>query len=431
MNTDWTDLRARTALRKIFDAAIASCDPRLTIARALPAKPKGRCIVVGAGKASAAMAAGLDAAWPDVDLSGVVVTRHGHSVPAGRIEVLEASHPVPDDTSKTAALRMLSAVQGLSADDLVIALMSGGGSALMTLPASPMTLADKQAVNRALLASGATIAEMNVVRKHLSAIKGGRLALAAHPAHVATLVISDIPGDDPTAIGSGPSLPDSSTKADAQEIVGRFAIDLPDAARLVLAQADETPKPGEIDADVRILAAPIHALDAAARVARDEGLTPIILGDAIEGEARELGTVMAGIARSVVGHGQPGPAPAVLLSGGETTVTIGRGPAGRGGRNTEFLLGLVIALSGTSDIWAIAGDSDGIDGTEDAAGALISPDTLRRAAANRLDARAYLAAHDSYTFFDRLGDLVRTGPTLTNVNDIRAVLIAAGKPAMR
>ncbi|WP_420964623.1 glycerate kinase type-2 family protein [Bradyrhizobium sp. B120] len=431
MNTDWTDLRARTALRKIFDAAIASCDPRLTIARALPAKPKGRCIVVGAGKASAAMAAGLDAAWPDVDLSGVVVTRHGHSVPAGRIEVLEASHPVPDDTSKTAALRMLSAVQGLSADDLVIALMSGGGSALMTLPASPMTLADKQAVNRALLASGATIAEMNVVRKHLSAIKGGRLALAARPAHVTTLVISDIPGDDPAAIGSGPSLPDGSTKADAQEIVSRFAIDLPDAARLVLAQADETPKPGEIDADVRILAAPIHALDAAAKVARDEGLTPIILGDAIEGEARELGTVMAGIARSVASHAQPGPGPAVLLSGGETTVTIGRGPAGRGGRNTEFLLGLVIALSGTSDIWAIAGDSDGIDGTEDAAGALISPDTLRRAAASSLDARAYLAAHDSYTFFDRLGDLVHTGPTLTNVNDIRAVLIAAGKPAMR
>ncbi|WP_342713573.1 glycerate kinase [Bradyrhizobium sp. B124] len=431
MNTDWTDLRARTALRRIFDAAIDSCDPRLTIARALPAKPKGRCVVVGAGKASAAMAAGLDAAWPDVDLSGVVVTRHGHSVRAGRIEVLEASHPVPDETSKAAALRMLSAVQGLSADDLVIALMSGGGSALMTLPASPMTLADKQAVNRALLASGATIAEMNVVRKHLSAIKGGRLALAAGSAHVTTLVISDIPGDDPTAIGSGPSLPDSSTKADAQEIVNRFAIDLPDTARLVLAQAGETPKPGEIEADVRILAAPFHALDAAAGAARGEGLTPIILGDAIEGEARELGTVMAGIARSVASHAQPGPAPAVLLSGGETTVTIGRGPAGRGGRNTEFLLGLVIALSGTSDIWAIAGDSDGIDGTEDAAGALISPDTLRRAAASNLDARAYLAAHDSYTFFDRLGDLVRTGPTLTNVNDIRAVLIAAGKPAMR
>ncbi|MDH2385521.1 glycerate kinase [Bradyrhizobium sp. CER78] len=431
MSDTWTDLRARTALRKIFDAAIASADPRMTIARALPAKPKGRCIVIGAGKASAAMAAGLDAAWPDVDLSGVVVTRHGHSIPAGRIDVLEASHPVPDDSSKAAAVRMLRAVEGLSADDLVIALMSGGGSALMTFPASPMTLADKQAVNRALLASGATIAEMNVVRKHLSAIKGGRLALAARPAHVTTLVISDIPGDDPAAIASGPTLPDPSTKADAQEIIRRFAIELPEAAQLVLAQADETPKPGAIDADVRILAAPSLALDAAAGAARDEGLNPIILGDAIEGEARELGTVMAGIARSVAQRAQPGPAPAVLLSGGETTVKIGRGPAGRGGRNTEFLLGLVIALSGTSDIWAIAGDSDGIDGTEDAAGALIGPDTLRRAAADRLDARAYLAAHDSYTFFDRLGDLVRTGPTLTNVNDIRAVLIASGKPAMR
>lgn len=307
MNAKWTDLRARTALRRIFDAAIASADPRITIASALPAKPRGRCIVIGAGKASAAMAAGLDAAWRDVDLSGVVVTRHGHSVPAGRIEVLEASHPVPDDTSKVAALRMLRAVEGLSSDDLVVVLMSGGGSALMTLPASPMTLADKQAVNRALLASGATIAEMNVVRKHLSAIKGGRLALAARPARVATLVISDIPGDDPAAIGSGPSLPDSSTRADAQEIVDRFAIDLPEAARLALEQADETPKPGEIDADVRILAAPFRALDAAANVARDEGLTPILLGDAIEGEARELGTVMAGIARSVAMHAQPGP----------------------------------------------------------------------------------------------------------------------------
>ncbi|WP_076860596.1 glycerate kinase type-2 family protein [Bradyrhizobium mercantei] len=431
MNDQWTDVRARTALRRIFDAAVASADPRITIAGALPAKPKGRCIVVGAGKASAAMAAGLDAAWPDVALSGVVVTRHGHSVPAGRIEVLQASHPVPDGSSEAAARRMLRAVEGLSADDLVIALMSGGGSALMTLPAASMTLADKQAVNRALLASGATIAEMNVVRKHLSAIKGGRLALAARPARLTTLVISDIPGDDPAAIASGPTLPDPSTRADAREIVRRFAIDLPDAAQRVLAQADETPKPGEIDADVRILAAPFLALDAAARTARDEGLHPIILGDAIEGEARELGTVMAGIARSVVTQAQPGPAPAVLLSGGETTVMIGRGPAGRGGRNTEFLLGLAVALSGASDIWAIAGDSDGIDGTEDAAGALIGPDTLRRAAADRLDARAYLAAHDSYTFFDRLGDLVRTGPTLTNVNDVRAVLIAAGKPAMR
>jgi hydroxypyruvate reductase len=431
LNGNWTDLRARTALRRIFDAAVASADPKLTIAGALPAKPKGRCIVVGAGKASAAMAAGLDAAWPDVDLSGVIVTRHGHSVPAGRIEVLEASHPVPDETSEAAAVRMLRAVDGLSADDLVIALISGGGSALMTLPAPPMTLADKQAVNRALLASGATIAEMNVVRKHLSAIKGGRLALAARPARLTTLVISDVPGDDPAAIASGPTHPDPSTKAEAQEIVRRFAIDLPEAARRVLAEADETPKPGEIDADVRLIAAPSLALEAAARTARDEGLAPIILGDALEGEARELGTVMAGIARSVAMHAQPGPAPAVLLSGGEATVTIGRGPAGRGGRNTEFLLALAVALSGAPDIWAIAGDSDGIDGTEDATGALIGPDTLQRAAAESLDARAFLAAHDSYTFFDRLGDLVRTGPTLTNVNDIRAVLIGAGKPRTR
>jgi glycerate 2-kinase len=432
LNAEWTDLRARNALRRIFDAAIASADPKIAIASALPAKPKGSCIVVGAGKASAAMAAGVDAAWPDVDLSGVVVTRRGHSVPAGRIEVLEASHPAPDQTSEAAAVRMVRAVEGLSADDLVIALMSGGGSALMTLPASPMTLADKQAVNGALLASGATIAEMNVVRKHLSRIKGGRLALAARPARLMTLVISDIPGDDPAAIASGPTLPDTSTKADALEIVSRFAIDLPETARLVLEQADETPKPGEIDADVCLLAAPFLALDAAANIARAEGLTLIILGDAIEGEARELGTVTAGIARSVAARAQPSSAPAVLLSGGETTVAIGRGPAGRGGRNTEFLLlGLAIALSGAPGIWAIAGDSDGIDGTEDAAGALIGPDTLRRAAEKRIHARTLLATHDSYTFFDRLGDLVRTGPMLTNVNDIRAVLIAAGKPGMR
>ncbi|MES1147902.1 MAG: glycerate kinase, partial [Bradyrhizobium guangdongense] len=325
--------------------------------------------------------------------------------------------------SETAARRMLAAVQGLSADDLVVALMSGGGSALMTLPAPPMTLADKQAVNRALLASGATIAEMNVVRKHLSAIKGGRLALAARPARLVTLVISDIPGDDPAAIASGPTLPDVSTKADARKIISRFAIELPEAARLALETAGETPKPGQIDTDVRIIAAPVLALDAAARIAREEGLMPVILGDAIEGEARELGTVIAGIAQSVARHAQPTAAPAVLLSGGETTVSIGRGPAGRGGRNTEFLLGLAVALSGAPDIWAIAGDSDGIDGTEDAAGALIAPDTLLHARAKGLDARAFLTAHNSYTFFDHLGDLVRTGPTLTNVNDIRAVLI--------
>jgi hydroxypyruvate reductase len=326
--------------------------------------------------------------------------------------------------SLTAAKRMLEAVRGLGADDLVIALVSGGGSALMTLPAGDMSLADKQAVNAALLASGAPIAEMNVVRKHLSAIKGGRLAAAAFPARVVTLAISDIPGDDPAAIASGPTLPDPSTNAEARAIVARYRLDLPPAARAVLDTGAETPKPGAIAADVRMIATPLMALQAAAAAARREGLTPLILGDALEGEAREAGTLMAGIARSVAAHGHPLAAPAVLLSGGETTVTIGVGGCGKGGRNTEFLLSLSLALAETRGVWAIAGDSDGIDGSEDAAGALAAPDTLSRARAAGLDARALLAGHDSYTFFDRLGDLVRTGPTLTNVNDIRALLIA-------
>lgn len=427
MSDEWSDARARASLRRVFHAAIASADPRLAVARHLPAKPRGRCVVVGAGKASAAMAAGLDAAWRDVELSGVVVTRYGHAVPAGRIEIIEAAHPVPDQNSARAGKRMLNAVRGLTGDDLVIALISGGGSALLTAPAGAMTLADKQALNKALLNSGATIGEMNVVRKHLSAIKGGRLAAAATPARVVTLVISDIPGDDPAAIASGPTLADPSTRADALAIIDRYALDLPGIVRATLRSTAETPKPGEIEEDVRIVAAPALAMEAAAEAARREGLTPLILGDALEGEARELGTVMAGIARSVAKHGHPLTAPALLLSGGEATVSIGAGSAGRGGRNTEFLLGLAIALAGTADIWAIAGDSDGIDGTEDAAGALIGPDTLAGAGAAGLDARAFLVAHDSYTFFDRLGDLLRTGPTLTNVNDIRAILIGTGK----
>lgn len=426
MTASWDDTRARLALRRMFDAAIASADPGAAIGRVLPEKPRGRCIVIGAGKAAAAMAAGLDAAWPDVALSGLVVTRYGHAVPAGRIEVLQASHPVPDENSEIAAQRMLLAVQGLRAEDLVIALMSGGGSALMVAPMPPMTLADKQAVNRALLASGATISEMNVIRKHLSIIKGGRLARAAQPASIVTIVISDIPGDDPAAIASGPTLPDSSTLAAARAIIARYAIDLPPNARIALDRADETPKAGEIAADVRMAATPYLALEAAARAAREEGLTPLILGDAIEGESRELGTIMAGIARSVAAHGHPVAPPAVLLSGGETTVTIGRSGAGRGGRNTEFLLALAVALDGAPGVWAIAGDSDGIDGTEDAAGAWIGPDSLLRARADGLDARACLDAHDSYSFFQRVGNLVVTGPTLTNVNDIRAVLIGAG-----
>lgn len=425
MNSTWTDERARTVLRRLFDAAVASADPRSAVLRHLPEKPKGRCIVVGAGKASAAMAAALDAAWPDVELSGVVVTRYGHAVPAGRIEIVEAAHPVPDANSEMAARRCLAAVRGLGPDDLVIALISGGGSALMTLPAGSMTLADKQTVNKALLASGATIMEMNAVRKHLSLIKGGRLAAAAQPARVVTLVISDVPGDDPAAIASGPTVADTSTLADAWEIVGRYAIDLPAAAKAVLAEGRETPKPGQIAEDVRMIAAPHMALAAAAEAARHEGLVPLVLGDALEGESRELGTVMAGIARSVQMHGLPIGAPAVILSGGETTVTIGKGPAGRGGRNTELLLGFAVAMAGEAGVWAIAGDSDGIDGTEDAAGAIVSPDTLERGRAAGLSARTVLSGHDSYSYFSAIGDLVLTGPTLTNVNDIRAVLVTS------
>ena len=416
--------QARSALRQMFDAAVASAAPGPAVQRHLPEKPRGRCIVIGAGKASAAMAAGLDAAWPDVDLTGLVVTRYGHAVPAGRIEIIESSHPVPDAMSETAAWRILETVSGLTKDDLVIALISGGGSALMTLPAGAMTLADKMTINRALLKSGANITEMNAVRKHLSGIKGGRLAQAAAPARVVTLVISDVPGDDPAVIASGPTVPDATTFADVREILARYAISLPASAEAVLAEGRETPKPGEITADVRMIATPAMALAAAAAKARDLGLTPLILGDALEGEAREIGIVMAGIARSVAQHGLPLKAPVVLLSGGEGTVTIGTGSAGRGGRNTEFLLGFAVAAAGAPGIWAIAGDSDGIDGTEDAAGALVTPDTLARGAARGLTARAFLSGHDSYSYFDALGDLIRTGPTLTNVNDIRAILIA-------
>jgi glycerate 2-kinase len=428
-STGWTEARARKALRDIFDAAIASADPGAAVLRHLPEKPRGRCVVIGAGKASVAMAAALDAAWRDIDLTGVVVTRHGQRALAGRIEVLEASHPTPDIMSEEAGRRILAAVQGLTADDLVIALMSGGGSALMVLPAGEMTLADKQAVNKSLLASGANIVEMNAVRKHLSAIKGGRLALAAHPARVVTLAISDIPGDDPAAIASGPTVADSSTLADVHEIIARYKIDLPPAASAMLSSNNETPKSLSAENTVKIIAAPSLALSAAADAAAKAGLTPLILGDAIEGESREVGIVMAGIARSVRLNGRPVQAPAILLSGGETTVTIGKGAAGRGGRNTEFLLGFAIAMAGEPDIFALAGDSDGIDGTEDAAGAVVTPGTLARARVKGLNPHQYLVAHDSYSFFDGISDLVRTGPTGTNVNDIRAILITRGGPS--
>jgi glycerate 2-kinase len=422
----WDDGTARALLRTVFDASVAAANPRVVLARHLPEKPSGRCIVVGAGKAAASMAAALEDAWPDVDMSGLVVTRYGQSVPTRRIEVVESSHPVPDAAGEVAARRILALVGGLSGDDLVLALISGGGSALLPLPAPGLTLADKQDVNRALLACGAPIGEMNAVRKHLSAIKGGRLARAAFPARVVTLAISDVPGDDPGVIASGPTVPDATSFADARAILARYAI-TPNAtvARHLAEAAEETPKPGSLGhADFRLIATPSMALDAAAGSARAAGVAPMILGDALEGESREMGTIMAGIARSVRAHAQPLPAPALLLSGGETTVTLGRSSGGRGGRNAEFLLGLAVALDGLGGVWAIAGDTDGIDGTEDAAGAVVTPDTLARARARGLDPRTVLAGHDSYTLFEATGDLVRTGPTLTNVNDIRAILIA-------
>ena len=420
------DGRARQALRALFDAAVAAADPRVVLAAHLPPKPtKGRVVVVGGGKSAAVMAAALEDAWPDVPMKGVVVTRYGHAVPTQRIEVIEASHPVPDANSERGARRLLEQVRGLTEDDLVIALMSGGASALLASPAEGLTLADKQAINKALLACGANITEMNAVRKHLSAIKGGRLAAAAAPARVVTLAISDVPGDDPAVIGSGPTVPDATTFAEARALIARYGIVPSPAVADRLAQdADETPKPGSLPhSTFRMIATPLMALRAAAKTAGSFGFTPLILGDALEGEAREMGTVMAGIARSILDHGYPVKAPAVLLSGGETTVTLGAGPYGHGGRNTEFLAGLAVALNGAPGVWGMAADTDGVDGMDEIAGAILTPDTLARLRAQGLDARAMLAGHDSHRLFGSVGDLIVTGPTLTNVNDIRAVLI--------
>lgn len=415
--------QAAEILQDIFQRAVDSARPGPVIPPALPEKPKGRCVVIGAGKASAAMAAAVDAAWPDVDVSGVVVTRYGHAVPAGRIRILEAAHPVSDAMSETAAMLIVESLRGLTPDDLVLALISGGGSALMALPAPGLTLADKQAITRALLHSGANIKEMNLVRRHLSAVKGGKLAVLAQPARLVTLIISDVPGDNPTDVASGPTVADSSTPGDALKVLERYGIPVAEPVRYVLTQPRrELPPTGQ--AEARLIATPALALAAAATAVRQHGLTPLILGDAIEGESRQVAVVMAGIARSVKRYGHPVKGPAVLLSGGETTVTVTNGRAGKGGRNTEFLLSLACALQGESDIWAIAGDSDGIDGTEEAAGAIIAPDTLTRGTLNGLNATRYLDEHDSYSYFHSIGDLVITGPTLTNVNDIRAILIA-------
>lgn len=423
----WTDARAREALRRLFDAAVRAADPRLVLAPALPEPPKGRVLVLGAGKSAAVMAQAVEAAWPHLPLSGLVVTRYGHAVPTQRIEVAEAAHPVPDEAGAIAARRMLALLDGLNEQDLVLFLVSGGGSSLLTLPAPGLTLDDLRAVNRALLASGATIHEMNCIRKHLSAISGGRLAAAAHPARVVTIAISDVPGDDPAVIASGPTVPDPTSFADARALVAHYRMALPEAAAAHLARGEgETPKAGDRrlgTPDYRFIATPMMALQAAAVEARALGLPPLILGDALEGEARELGTAIAGMARSVALHGHPLGRPAVLLSGGETTVTIRRDAPGGGGRNSECLAGFALAAEGTPGVWALMGDTDGIDGSGENAGAIATPDTIARLRALGLDPRALLAAHDTHRFFAGLGDLVTTGPTLTNVNDFRAVLV--------
>jgi hydroxypyruvate reductase len=422
----------RGFLLALFNAAVAQAVPGAGIAAFLPPPPKGRTLVLGAGKAGGAMAAAVDAAWPaGAPMSGLVVTRYDYVPPAykaqpGRIEVVEAAHPVPDDAGRRAAKRIAELTRGLTKDDLVLCLMSGGASSLLAMPADGITLEEKQAINKALLKSGAAIDEMNCVRKHLSAIKGGRLAAMCAPAQVVTLLISDVPGDAPEVIGSGPTVPDSTTCADALRILARYGIEIPAAARAGLESgALETPKPGDARFEghqVHMIATPRQSLDAAAALARQAGIGVHVLSDEMEGESREVGKVHAALARYVARHGEPFAKPCVILSGGETTVTV-RSKGGRGGRATEFLLGCAIALQGEPDVHVLAADTDGIDGVEDNAGAIVTPSTLARARAAGLKAAEVLDRNDAYNFFKPLGDLVAPGPTFTNVNDFRAILI--------
>jgi len=437
------DVRAqpRQFLEHLFDAAVHRALPLANTARFLPEPPTpesgGRTVVIGAGKAGGAMAQAVEAFWPaQAPLSGLVVTRYHHVPPrpAGlpaRIEVVEASHPVPDAAGQAAAGRILQMVQGLTEHDLVLCLISGGGSALLALPAEGLSLEEKQAVNKALLASGASIGEMNCVRKHLSRIKGGRLAAACAPARVVTLTISDVPGDDPSVIASGPTVPDASSCADAVAILQRYGIEVPGAIMSLLEQgALETPKPGDAlfaGHEVHLIATPRQSLEAAAEAARAAGLAAHILSDEMEGESREVGKVHAALARAAAQTGQPFATPCVILSGGETTVTIRKQPPGtpkgRGGRAGEFCLGLALALQGQPDVHALAADTDGIDGVEDNAGAFVAPDTLARAQAAGMKIDQFLDRNDAYGFFGALDDLVVTGPTYTNVNDFRAILV--------
>lgn len=407
----------RDLLRTLCDAAIEAAQPALCLPSHLPPVPGGRTIVVGAGKASAAMAAAVEANWRG-RLEGLVLTRYGHGCECKHIEIVEASHPVPDQAGFDAAARIYEMVQNLSPDDLVLCLISGGGSALLTAPAGGITLQEKQAVNKALLACGAPIAEMNCLRKHLSAIKGGRLAASAHPAKVVSLLISDVPGDDPSTVASGPTVADPTTRADALNILAKYNLDVAPSVRAFLAtDAAETPKPGDIrlqNAETRMIATPRMSIDAAARIASEHGYRVIDLGDDLEGEARHIGATHAGIALETSG-------PAIIMSGGETTVTL-KGK-GRGGRNAEYALALAIGLNGADNISAVAIDTDGIDGSQDNAGARVLTDVLARARNKGIDAYAMLADNDAYGFFAATGDLVMTGPTLTNVNDFRAIIV--------
>jgi hydroxypyruvate reductase len=426
----------RAFLRALFDAAVAQALPGASLATFLPAPPRGRTLVLGAGKAGGAMAAALDAAWPaEAPMTGLVVTRYDSVPPAfaaaqargtTRIEVVQAAHPVPDEAGRRAAARILELARGLSADDLVVCLISGGASSLLALPAPGVTLEEKQAINGALLKSGAAIDEMNCVRKHLSAIKGGRLAAACAPARVVSLLVSDVPGDSPSVIGSGPTVPDPTTCADALAVLERHAIAVPARIRADLESgALETPKPGDAtfaNHEVHLVATPQQSLDAAAALARSAGLGAHVLGDDLEGESREVGKVHAALARQIARRGQPFARPCVVLSGGETTVTV-KQKGGRGGRASEFLLGCALALQGERDVWALAADTDGIDGVETNAGAFATPDTLERARHLGLSGRDHLDRNDAYSFFAGLGDLLVTGPTFTNVNDFRAILI--------
>jgi hydroxypyruvate reductase len=431
----------------MFDVAVGSVQADICVPPYLPPVPDGRTLVVGAGKASAAMARAVEARWRG-PIKGMVVTRHGYGVACGRIEVVEAAHPVPDAAGLRAAQRVLDLVAGLTPDDLVLCLMSGGGSALLPLPLPGIALADKQAISRALLACGAAIGEINCVRRHLSAIKGGRLAAACYPARVFNLLVSDVPGDDPADIASGPAVPDQTTCADALGIVDRYRIPLRPKMREVLeGGAGESVKPGDARlqrVETHLVATPQTALEAAAAVARAAGVAAHILSDRIEGEAREAGKVMAGVALQVARRRVPFEPPCVLLSGGETSVTLSRqggggsgaavrpalpGVRGRGGRNVEFLLALAIMLKGEPGVYAIAADTDGVDGVEEVAGAEVAPDTLPRAWSLGMDPNASLARHDGHGFFGALGDAVVTGPTLTNVNDFRAVFVGGSAAA--